>query len=124
MSCYWDVRCLDCGEDLGIDNANHAVELMRSLVAHAKTLAALDPFVKEVGRTGHFIDFSFGCGSSLHTAWFVKHADHRLVGVNEYGRLDDECGTRISCPTCGKDDHCRRLAGHDGDHSHKRGSEL
>ena len=124
MSCDWDVRCLDCGEDLGISNANHAVELMRVIIAHAKEIAAVDSFMKATDRAGYFIDFHFGSGSLIQTAWFAKHAAHRLVPVDEYGKIDDECGMRITCPACGKDDHCRRLAGHDGDHSHNRGREL
>ena len=119
MSCDWDVRCLDCQEDLGIDNANHAVELMRVIITHVKEIAAIDPFLKAADRAGYFIDFSFGSGSYIQTAWFVKHADHRLAPVNEYGQLDGECGAWVSCPECKHDEHCRLPKGHAGDHDFK-----
>lgn len=117
MSNYWDVRCLDCKSDLGIDNANHAVDLMRLIIMHAKAIAALAPFLKETDRIGYNIDFSFGSGCRIQVAWFVVHAAHHLVPVDEYGTLDGECGVRVACSVCGKDDHCRLAQGHTGDHA-------
>jgi hypothetical protein len=45
------------------------------------------------------------------------HAAHHLVPVDEYGTLDGECGVRVACSVCGKDDHCRLAQGHTGDHA-------
>lgn len=120
MSCDWDVRCLDCKSDLGISNANHAVGLMRAIVAHAKVIGALVPFMKEADLAGYFVDLTFGDGTRINAEWLAQHADHHLVPVDEYGVLDGACGVRVVCPECNRDDVCRLPKGHSGDHSCKK----
>ena len=60
MSCSWDIVCVDCREHAGIDNANHADELMRILIRHQRAIAAVS--MGELGATD-----PVRCGFASHS---------------------------------------------------------
>lgn len=111
MSCYWDVFCVDCSEHCGITDANHAVELMRSLIANRHALENL----QSLDRVELKIEWQY-----IPVDFFSKHKGHRLTPRDEYGRLDHQCREIVQCSECGKQDFCVLDEGHDCPHSLKK----
>lgn len=117
MSNHWDILCLDCNEEHGFDSSNHADDAMRAIVRAAPALAAFAATEALLGET--LVDVEVTCSKGrLRTAWFAKHAGHRLAAVDEYGRVDGTCGKRLECE-CGRGHYCKRDKDHDGDCSIK-----
>jgi len=107
MSCDWDIRCVPCGVNLGIEDANHALEQMRALCTHAAAIAALRdlaPFDVTISYFRH----------DISAAWFAEHAGHELRPIDEYGRLDGQCHKRAGCRDCGTLRACVLGHGHAG----------
>lgn len=104
MSTYWDVVCLDCGDESGL-HLNHGDDACRELVKAkiALTVLALaditDLSISVPGERGH-IDLSF----------YMKHSAHVLAAVSEYGEIDGDCND-YSGPG-----RCRREPNHSGEH--------
>jgi len=122
MSCYWDLRCLDCEVDHGFDNLNHEDKLMMSLAKIGPQLADLAP-VLETLRDAAYSDvrlFLRYNDAPVDFAWFAKHGRHRLMAVDEYGRCRDECGEHYTYCECKHRRMCRRPKGHDGLHDENR----
>lgn len=114
MSNYWDIRCLDCGVDFGIDNANHKDDLMRDLIKAAPALADIADLMENHG-------LNMGSGYMyVRPRMFATHRGHRLVAIDECGRIDGTCGVRFEC-TCGASITCKLPPGHPGDHAAERG---
>ena len=86
MSCDWDIRCMDCGEEAGIDNANHENVLMAELVQ-------LADFLGEFGKNEVIYDATL-TANFVHVPleFFAQHKGHKLQAINEYGQLDVVCG--------------------------------
>lgn len=122
MSTDWDVRCLDCAENHGFEDANHEVQLMVTVARSGRKLAQLAGVVRKIQESTHS-DVSLKLGLDrlrVDLAWFEKHGTHRLIAVNEYGRCFDECGIYFSCGECHRDRQCHRPDGHEGEHSEER----
>lgn len=114
MSCRWDAYCLDCQESAGLENGwNHASDDVLALCKHAHFLAQIRP---RLGGNFELMRWS----SEVPLDWFAKHAQHRLVPRDEYGRCLDECGASFACAGCGHRERCHRKTGHDGDHGKER----
>ena len=89
--------CVDCRQEAGIDNANHADALMQLLIEHRDVLAAItalaeDAWSFELSVNGHYVLPHF----------FRLHAGHTLRPLSEYGTFDTTCGRDFVCPTCGE----------------------
>lgn len=127
MSCDWDIRCVDCGADAGIDNANHGDDLMRAIVACAPELKTA---IEKLWRYDRFLDIDLRI-SSHHVSldFLVQHGGHRLRPVDEYGRFDTPCGATFRCPRCGVDvacsdrEHPGKFHGHYVGHVYHQGHE-
>lgn len=122
MSTYWYIHCLDCKDTQSFDDTNHASDMMKDL---AKAGPDLKIAAEALARTDSLpnITFSLRIGrygglekEQLNLSWFIKHGDHHLRAIDEYGRVDDECGKWIKCEGCGSsNERCKRLIGHEGD---------
>lgn len=105
MSCYWDIRCVDCGVDAGIDNANHMMETMQTIVRVAPALgAAFAALGDELVRMPVELQV---CGKYVPARFLAEHGQHRLRPVDEYGAFDTPCGKRFFCELCGVEVECR-----------------
>lgn len=118
MSNHWDVKCLDCQAYLGIENANHGVDYMRDLVAHASQLAVVGKALGTINKmTGHVhIDARLTINDvyKFNVGWFAEHGSHHLRPVDETGHLDNQCAKVVECKCCGVRNWCRRDVGHAG----------
>jgi hypothetical protein len=100
LSCYWDIKCVDCDEYAGIDNANREMELMQFLVAKKSMLADLSK--TELPSTPAFPDVELQVnGHHVDLRFFAEHETHLLRPVDESGRFDTPCGQTFLCPKCG-----------------------
>lgn len=116
MSCDWDIKCVDCDVEAGIDNANHRMELMQSIVAHAKELHAFLKSAPELDCELHFD------GYYVPAKFFAEHGDHRLRPVDEYGHFDTPCSGRFFCAKCQQEFVCEdREHSHWPEHGHSSG---
>lgn len=109
MSCYWHIQCVTCNETLVFDNANHAERSMSEIIAHADVLARI-PF-------GGDIHVRFDClDGYIDTGWFAVHEGHKLIPIDEYGRLLTQCHGDVICKCCGARSACKGERGHEGEH--------
>ena len=97
MSCSWDIVCVDCRERAGIDNANHADELMRILIRHQRTIAAVGELAAELWSLDLIANTYY-----ISSLFFKNHLGHQLRPISEYGTFDTTCGHDFVCPTCNK----------------------
>jgi len=109
MSCDWDIRCVDCATTLHFSDANHQDELMWALIKHRDAIAALAPLLvdADVELSSHY--------GRIDPVWFLAHAGHRLVPIDEYGALATACCEYVTC-SCGSRRRCTLDLGHAGDH--------
>lgn len=114
MSLHWSLRCVDCGSSHDFGDTNHRQRLMQDLCGHAHAIGACAALGRAIEP---FAELRVDAGSSLRldVAWFERHAAHRLVPVDEYGRLLGECRTWGV-----HDATCRLPDGHAGDHAWRR----
>ena len=113
MSTDYDVRCKTCGSHHGFDNANHAHDLMRTLIRHREAIAALAPLMNEVGSE---VEFRIYCQSSIDPSWFADHAGHELAVFDEYGGEFGTCREYYSCDHCKARHFCDLPIGHTEPH--------
>jgi hypothetical protein len=108
MSLYWDLRCVDCGVDAGISNANRMMKEMQGLAAGAADLGrAFKAITKLVDGELLGIRLLIDYGSiSLPVEFFLEHGEHRVRPVDECGRFDTPCGITYRCSSCGTDFVC------------------
>ena len=113
MSCDWDIKCVDCDEEHGFTDMNHAEDLMHVLVRHADAIAAFHAAMSDR-------DMAYGVGLAMkyperqiNTAFFKKHQGHHLRPVDEYGRLSGDCSERVTCPSCSASHPCKLPEGHE-----------
>jgi hypothetical protein len=96
MSCHWDIHCFTCDEGVGL-RVNHydkeisdLVKLMSSATKVLKTLEkeAIDCLFIDPDACG----ISCGCPYSqeIPIAWFIKHEEHDVGPLNEYGQRIEE----------------------------------
>lgn len=112
MSTDYNVYCKTCEEIHYFNDANHRDDLMRGLIRHAKTIADMHEMMQDVQE----IAFQTPYGM-IDTAWFVKHREHELVVIDEYGRFLNQCIYNVKCEGCTKTVHCMLSHGHEGPHS-------
>jgi hypothetical protein len=56
----------------------------------------------------------------IDVAWLSVHGTHKLVPIDEYGRLATQCPERVKCPgDCGYWIDCKLDLGHEGAHQTK-----
>lgn len=113
MSCHWDIRCVDCGEDHGFHDMNHAERRMLALIRHRHAIADLQALARDP-EARVWLVFEF-CEIQIDPAFFNKHRWHQLRPVNEYGRLEGDCFERVPCPQCGRSHPCRLPDGHEAE---------
>ncbi len=101
---------MDCEDSAPISDANHADRAMLDIIANRDAIAALAPVGAEVKILGYWIS----------PEWFAKHAGHRLIPRDEYGRCLDECGKDMRCGACPATYRCRLPEKHDGDCKRER----
>lgn len=84
MSTYYDIKCLDCGEEAGW-HWNHGEEQLAEILACKEMIAAAAPMVRSVDvtelRIGH-PEWGGGCSS---VEFIADHLTHNLAVVSEYG---------------------------------------
>lgn len=88
VSCDYHIRCVTCGDTLEFQDANHAVGLMRYLIANAKLIGTIDEMVRN-NPTVYNVELMFGRWC-VDTSWFYEHSSHALVPIDEYGRIPEE----------------------------------
>lgn len=116
MSTYWDVVCLDCGEDAGL-HLNHGSESLRALIAKREPLAALADAEVDIkiiipGERGY-----------VKLEFFKKHVGHVIAPVNEYGDINGDCNElHMTGPYSTDGARCRLPEHHEGDHDFRRAS--
>lgn len=124
MSCHYDVYCLDCDDNLGIQDANHRNKEMHALIKLAPAIVAfkrvMDREEDAFQDSGLEIEVTILWGKRLDLKWFVQHEGHALMVRDEYGHLHDECGAYFNCEACNHRERCQRPARHDGPHSKER----
>lgn len=115
MSCDFDVFCLDCNANLGLQDWNRRSNEVQALIANAPAIAALAPLARSGFTLEHF-------DRNVPIEFFAKHLGHRLLPRDEYGGFLDECGAQFAClGACGN--HwltCRLVRDHEGQHLPKR----
>jgi hypothetical protein len=115
MSRYWDVHCIDCDSDLGLDDTG-LVEAKDTLKA-AEVIAV---FAESVDRLDlEYVDFEVRSDfrSRPDSGWLRKHRGpgHRLIVRDEYGYFLGECGKTRSPAHKNGTWSCRHLEGHKGE---------
>jgi len=102
MSTSWDVYCKNCSEQCGIDNAEGSFghDLIRDLIEHRHALAAAVPMLEGTGLTLKLNMQVWG----IDPSWFVKHHEHRLAPINEYGDVQGDV-----CHSCKRPEETREL---------------
>ena len=110
MSCDYVVYCTTCSSRHPFNDANHQQDLMRSLIRYASAIGHLAPLLDEAP-----VDVQTPYGR-LHPEWFAEHAEHELVVVDEYGRLENQCRANVICSHCTNIHPCLLDRDHDGDH--------
>lgn len=113
MSTSYQVWCKTCSEshDWDLDKGE---DLMRELVRHARSIAALVGLIEDAGGDVCLkSSYGFGC---VDVRWFAAHSEHELTVRDEYGRLDGECGEHVKCHSCPYSHRCKLARGHTGDH--------
>jgi len=106
----WSVACLDCDDDVGIRDANHAEEGCRKLASDAPKLALMPGLIIDYRAT-----YGIGGYGTVSTDWFVRHAGHRIRARDEYGEADGTCGKDAKCNCCERRFACGRDAEHGGE---------
>ena len=123
MSTNYDVVCLDCQDKHGFDR-DELLRQVRNLVVHAPTLADMGHTFKAIEGMGLVPKLSlddYG-DDPVNLEWFAKHKGHRLAVVDEYGRLDGDCGEYFRCAGCDRTVACVLPKDHESKkHSAKRG---
>lgn len=99
MSTDWNIRCRDCDEVHGFDDANHREDLMAVLIEHAAAIAALAPLLKATSSIASDVELRTPWGA-VDVDWFAKHLGHRLVPHDEYGRDLGQCWKSVPCSEC------------------------
>lgn len=112
MSTDWNIKCVDCGDVHGFDDANHMDQEMLILIKHADSIAALADLVAECGSIR--LGFEYDNYGPIDPVWFRKHLGHQLMPIDEYGRLLDRCSERVTCGECETSHWCTLTLGHDG----------
>jgi hypothetical protein len=115
MSNNWDVYCLDCESEHGFDGMNGLESLMHQIIADAPVCAELS----KIARRLNLVEVQAKAGwndGRVRLDWFEKHAAHRLIPRDEYGRFSGECGERFTCGECGDEFWCHAPKGHAGAH--------
>lgn len=115
MSCDWDVYCIDCDKEMGLQDWNHASDEVARVIAARDSLAAVYRALGDDVRVSLEYDHRF-----VFTKFLADHEGHRLIPRDEYGECLDECGARFKCNACGHSKMCRRREKHAGEHSEKR----
>jgi len=110
VSCNYDVLCLDCEDTAGVSYERRPGAI-RALIRHAVAIGALAPLTAEEDTVGLSVSAP-GPGGSVDIGWFAAHQDHRLVVVDEYGRIEGLCGEHAGPAH----ERCRLLPGHSGPH--------
>jgi hypothetical protein len=114
MSCCWDIRCVDCGENHGFHDLNHEERLMAALIRHRHAIAGLVALVRDPdARVELVVEYR---EIRIDPSFFEKHKWHHLRPVNEYGQLLGDCDEWVSCPQCGGAHPCRLPEDHEGTH--------
>lgn len=114
MSTDWDVHCLDCDVQCGIENGR-CVEMVA--LARPESAVAIGALARLRGE----VDVELKCDWKwVDVAWFETHATHRLIARNEYGECFDECAAYFRCDACGHQKKCHRPENHTGDHGERR----
>lgn len=119
MSCDWDVYCVECEEELGISDANHKVETMRSIITNRSTMEAL-AVMGEEASVELKVDYLY----VTDLEFFLKHKGHRLAPRSEYGAIDGRCNERLKCGECETQHICKLESGHRGECSLKEPTAL
>ena len=86
---------MDCGEEAGVDGANHESSLMTELVRLADFLAGFgkSDIIYEATLMVNFVN--------VPLQFFAQHRGHDLRAISEYGQLDVVCGDAFHCGSCG-----------------------
>lgn len=113
MSRDWEIKCVTCDKVHGFDDANHRVELMRHIIAHADAVAALAPLMATYAGYAGDIELRTNYGS-IDPTWFAAHRGHALLPVDEYGMFDGQCTKDVSCAACATRHACALCTGHTG----------
>jgi hypothetical protein len=113
MSTDWDVACVECGDEVGIRDANHMEDLMWEYVKAAPQIAALGVFRPDA-RVNLYDTHDMRY--AVRAGWFAEHAGHTLKPRNEYGHWAGQCSEYVKC-SCGSTQRCKGKSGHDGEHS-------
>ncbi len=119
MSNYWDVYCTECCSRLGVDNANHAEEHMLKLISIAPKLTALGTIIEVLDGAAPgvvHIETKVNDFYRFDVRWFAKHGWHKLVPIDESGRISKQCATQVECECCGDRRWCGLESGHEGKH--------
>lgn len=118
MSNEWNLLCRTCDFTCNFE-WNHGGDRIQQLIPHMKLIAAtfeaLEP-VREI--LAYHVRWEFEFPWEL-VDFARSHHSHDLIAIDEYGKLYGDCGTRYRCECCGSYLHCRKAAGHDGDHGPK-----
>lgn len=111
MSCDYYVHCVTCRQTLDYPSPRYDRHIPHLLIQHARAIAAFAPL------------YTAACGSleltgdrgRLRCEWFVEHASHELVVMDENDQVDDRCGKPYDCDRCLRSyQHCNLPKGHEG----------
>lgn len=87
MSCNWDVRCVECGEDAGLES--RYVDVVERIISVSPSLAALSSFA--------YCDVRLD-GVYVYPAFFKEHLGHALCPVDDCGCVrGDEVAAEVAC---------------------------
>lgn len=118
MSCDYYVHCATCKVTLEYASTRYDRHVPHVLIKHAEAIAALSGLRAETHG-------NVGLGDSsmrVDVDWFVQHAGHELVVIDECDRVDDRCGEFYQCDRCARShQHCNLSKGHGGQHAGRLG---
>ena len=108
MSTYWHIQCVDCDDRLHFDNANHAEDAMWAIIKAAPLLTSLPD--------GFYLTYDGLYQGHIDISWLAAHKGHKLIPIDEYGRLATQCQDYWTCSECAARHNCKKPLGHEGEH--------
>jgi hypothetical protein len=106
MSTYWKICCLDCNQQHGVEGFNHGEEILAAVIRDRNVFELL-------ADSGTSYDLKSFDGVLIYPDFFLRHRNHVLVPVSEYGDIFGICKGE-------GDARCTLRDHHEGPHEKQR----
>lgn len=89
MSTYWKIFCLDCNKEHGVEGLNHGEEVLASIIRDRNAFEML----ADNNETSY--DLKSFEGVVIYPDFFLRHQNHMLRPVSEYGDIFGICDAQV-----------------------------